>query len=227
MASAVKSYTGQGFTAIKFGWGVFRDDLEQDIELVAAAREAAGPGVELMVDSGWTKPQITLAKTLQLADRIAKYDIVWLEDCLHPENYDGYKVLCRDSPVPIAAGEQEATYNGFSRLLEAQLGFVQPDLSRCGGLSVAKQIAAIANAKQIQVVPHAWLTDLLTAASLHFNAWLPHARYLEFNTAKGPLARELSCNPIIMKDGFLDVPDTPGLGVQINEEVVNKFRIGG
>ena len=215
----------EGFTAIKFGWGVFRDDLGRDVELVAAAREAAGPDVELMVDAGWMKPGITVRSTLELARRLEPYRITWLEDCLHPEDYRGYETLCRESPIPIAAGEQESTVWGFERLLEADLGYVQPDLSRCGGLSVAKQIATMAAAREIQVVPHAWLTDLLTATSLHFNAWLPHAAYLEFNTSQGPLARGLFASPLRLVDGYLDVPTGPGIGVEPDPDAIDRYRV--
>lgn len=224
MEKAVREYKALGFTAVKFGWGVFRDDAGLDVELVAAARAAAGPDMDLMVDAGWMKPHITVQNTLALIKRLEKYNLTWFEDCLHPKNYDGYEFLCRESPVPIATGEQESGYWGFERLLKANLGFVQPDLSRCGGLSVAKQLASIASARQIQVVPHAWLTDLLTAASLHFNAWLEHAAFLEFNTSQGPLARELFKNPIRLRNGFLSVPDSPGFGVDPDEEMIEKFR---
>jgi L-rhamnonate dehydratase len=225
MAAAVRGYLAEGFTAIKFGWGVFRDDLGRDVELVAAAREAAGPDVELMVDAGWMKPGITLRSTLELARSLEPYRITWLEDCLHPEDYRGYETLCRESPIPIAAGEQESTAWGFERLLEADLGYVQPDLSRCGGLSVARQIAGLAAARSIQVVPHAWLTDLLTATSLHFNAWLPHAAFLEFNTSLGPLARGLFASPLRLEDGHLAVPTGPGIGVEPDPDAIERYRV--
>ena len=225
MADAVRGYLAEGFTAIKFGWGIFRDDLGQDVELVAAAREAAGPDVTLMVDAGWMKPSITVRSTLELARRLEPYAITWLEDCLHPEDYRGYETLCRESPIPIAAGEQESTVWGFERLLEADFGYVQPDLSRCGGLSVAKQIAGLAAAREIQVVPHAWLTDLLTATSLHFNAWLPHAAFIEFNTSQGPLARELFRDPIRLVDGYLNVPTGPGIGTEPDPDAIERYLV--
>ena len=226
MQAAVHEYTDRGFRAIKFGWGVLRDDMGQDIELVAAAREAAGPDVELMLDPGWLKPGITVRNTIELAKRLEPFAITWLEDCLYPDNYEGYITLCRESPIPIAAGEQEATMWGYRQLLQAELGFVQPDLSRCGGLAVAKQIAHLAEERQIQVVPHAWLTDLLTATSLHFNAWLEHAAYLEFNVSGGPLARELFDDPIVLEsDGTLLVPTRPGIGVEPNEEAIERYLV--
>ena len=225
MAAAVRGYLDEGFGAIKFGWGILRDDLGQDVELVAAAREAAGPDIELMVDAGWMKPGIDAQSTLALARALEPFDITWLEDCLHPEDYAGYIRLCNESPIPIAAGEQESTVWGFERLLEADLGFVQPDLSRCGGLSVAKQIAAIAAERGIQVVPHAWLTDLLTATSLAFDAWLPAAPYIEFNTSQGPLARGLFRDPIRLVDGYLAVPTGPGIGVEPDPDAIREYLV--
>jgi L-alanine-DL-glutamate epimerase-like enolase superfamily enzyme len=226
MQSAVRQYLARGFRAIKFGYGVFRDDLGRDIELVAAAREAAGPEVELMLDPAWFKPNITVRNTIELAERLVPYGITWLEDCLHPENYEGYVTLCRESPIPIAAGEQEATIWGYRQLLRADLGYLQPDLSRCGGLAMAKQIAHLAEEKQVQVVPHAWLTDLLTATSLHFNAWLEHAAYLEFNVSQGPLARELFRDPITLQaDGTLLVPTGPGIGVEPDADAVERYLV--
>jgi L-alanine-DL-glutamate epimerase-like enolase superfamily enzyme len=226
MATAVREYLDRGFRAIKFGYGVFRDDAGRDVELVAAAREAAGPDVELMLDPAWFKPGITLRNTIELCERLHPYGITWFEDCLHPENYEGYRILCGESPIPIAAGEQEATIWGFRQLLTADLGYVQPDLSRCGGLSVAKQIAAIAEERQIQVVPHAWLTDLLTATSLHLNAWLEHAAYLEFNVSAGPLARDLFREPITLQpDGTLLVPTGPGIGVEPDPDAIERYRV--
>lgn len=225
MADAVRGYLAEGFSAIKFGWGIFRDDLARDVELVAAARAAAGPHVDLMVDAGWMKPGITVRSTIALARALEPYDVTWLEDCLHPEDYRGYETLCRESPIPIAAGEQEATIWGFERLLDTGIAYVQPDLSRCGGLSVAKQIATLAAAREIQVVPHAWLTDLLTATSLHFNAWLRHAAYLEFNTSQGPLARELFADPIRLVDGHLAVPTAPGIGAEPDPDAIERYRL--
>lgn len=226
MQVAVREYLARGFKAIKFGYGVMRDDLGRDVELVAAAREAAGPDVELMLDPAWFKPNITVRNTITFAERMVPYDITWIEDCLHPENYDGYVTLCRESPIAIAAGEQEATIWGYRQLLRADLGFLQPDLSRCGGLAMAKQIASLAEEKQVQLVPHAWLTDLLTATSLHFNAWLEHAAYLEFNVSAGPLARELFRDPITLQpDGTLLVPTKPGIGVEPDLDAIERYRV--
>src|SRR3712207_4716695 len=105
-----------------------------------------------------------------------------------------------------------------------RVDIVQPDLSRCGGLTVARKIADLAELRSVAVCPHAWLSDLLTAASLHFNAYLKRSLYLEFNVSAGPVVRELCREPIEMEDGWIRVPQGPGLGVEVNEETIARYR---
>ena len=83
-------------------------------------------------------------------------------------------------------------------------------------------MAELAN---VLVIPHSWSSDLLTAASLHLNAFQRRAQFIEFNTSQGPLSRELVRDPLRMTDGFLRVPEGPGLGVEVNEEAIRKYRI--
>jgi L-alanine-DL-glutamate epimerase-like enolase superfamily enzyme len=102
---------------------------------------------------------------------------------------------------------------------------LQPDLSRCGGLTVGRQVADLATRLEINCVPHAWLTDLLKAASLHLNAYLMNAMYLEYNVSTASLLNTLCADPIRMKDGWLDIPTSPGLGVEVDESVVDRYRV--
>jgi len=114
----------------------------------------------------------------------------------------------------------------FERLAdEGRVDVLQPDLSRCGGLTVGRQIADLATRRQIDCVPHAWLTDLLKAASLHLNAYLMHARYLEYNVSSASLLNNLCTSRIEMVDGMIPVPDGPGLGVTVDEAMVDRFRV--
>ncbi|MFO0889477.1 MAG: enolase C-terminal domain-like protein [Isosphaeraceae bacterium] len=101
----------------------------------------------------------------------------------------------------------------------------QPDPSRCGG-RCARRIAREAEVAGIDVCPHAWLTDLLTAASLHLNAVLPRSLFLEYNVSQNPMLREVIANPVALDaDGTIAVPDGPGLGIEINEAAVQRFRV--
>lgn len=234
MQAAVAEYTERGFRAIKFGWGVFGRDAALDVALVRAARAEAGPGVTLMVDAGWygvtaAAPfrERSLKEWIRVVRQLEELDVFWLEDFLHPENFAGYgAVAAHTATLRTAAGEQLAGIADFTRLAEeGRVDVLQPDLSRCGGLTVGKQIADLAARKEIECVPHAWLTDLLKAASVHLNASLPNALFLEYNVASASLLNTLCREPIRMTDGAVDVPNGPGLGVEVDEAVVARFRV--
>ncbi len=223
--SAVDGYLERGFDAIKFGWGVFGQDPKLDVELVRAAREQAGPDIEILVDAGW-KVRRTPFEAVEMIRSIEEFRPFWVEDFMHPEDYDGYRYVSERVDTRVAAGEQEATIWGFERLIDqGKVHVAQPDISRCGGLTVAKRIADYAELRNVAVCPHAWLSDILTAASLHLNAYLKDSLFLEFNVSSGPIVRELCENPIEMKDGYIDVPQGPGLGIEINEATIEKYRV--
>jgi L-alanine-DL-glutamate epimerase-like enolase superfamily enzyme len=225
MATAACRYVERGFTAIKFGWGVFGQDPGRDVELVAAAREAVGDEIELMVDAGWLVRR-TPKEAAAMVRRLEPSRPYWIEEPLAPDDYDGYRMLAEAVSTPIAAGEQEATIWGFDTLIHrGRVDIVQPDLSRCGGFTVARKIADLAELRNVAVCPHAWLSDLLTAASLHLNAYLKRSLFLEFNVSRSPLLRELCREPIRLEDGWIRVPQGPGLGVEVNEEVVARYRV--
>ncbi|NLB37938.1 MAG: mandelate racemase/muconate lactonizing enzyme family protein, partial [Clostridiales bacterium] len=227
MRQACEHYLDKGFTAIKFGWGVFGEDNARDRALVAAARKAVGDGVVLMVDAGW-KQNRSASDAIDLTRMLDDYGIFWLEDFLHPENYEGYARVKAASPrVRLAAGEQEATGWGFRELIQrGKVDIAQPDLSRCGGFTHFRHIVWEAENAGIDVCPHAWLTDLLTAASLHANAALPRSLFLEYNVSSGAMLRDIIGNPIKMgADGYMQVPQAPGLGIEVDEAAVRRYRI--
>ncbi len=234
MRAAVADYLARGFRAIKFGWGVFGRDPALDVALVAAARQEAGPDITLLVDGGWygTTPdrpfrERPLRDWIRVARQLEELDVYWLEDFLHPENVAGYAAIAaRTTTLRIAAGEQLAGYRDFARLAdEGRVDVLQPDLSRCGGLTVGRQVADLAGRLQIDCAPHAWLTDLLKAASLHLNAYLATALYLEYNVASASLLTTLCREPLRMVDGQVRVPDGPGLGVEVDEGVIARYRV--
>jgi L-alanine-DL-glutamate epimerase-like enolase superfamily enzyme len=220
-------YLARGFTAVKFGWGVFGQDRRRDTGLVAAAREALGPEPALLVDPGWMV-QRSVHDAVELCRALEPFNVYWLEDFLHPEAYDAYAaVRAAGVRTRIAAGEQEATPWGFRELIHrGRIDVAQPDLSRCGGFTAARRILWEAEVAGIDVCPHAWLTDLLTAASLHLNAVLPRSLFLEYNVCRNPMLREVIANPVgLDADGTIAVPDGPGLGIEIDEAAVRRFRV--
>jgi len=225
MRVAVRQYLDQGFTAVKFGWGVFGKDPQLDVALVEAARSELGDRNDLLVDTGWFVER-TPKEAIQVVRSLEPYRPFFIEELLHPEDYDGYRQVSEAVDTRIACGEQEATQWGFQELISrGKVDVVQPDLTRCGGFTVARKIAAMADQANILVIPHSWSSDLLTSASLHFNAFLRRASFIEFNTSEGPLSRSLVKEPLRLKDGYLDVPEGLGLGVEVDEESIRKYRI--
>jgi L-alanine-DL-glutamate epimerase-like enolase superfamily enzyme len=234
MKRAVAGYVAQGFRAIKFGWGSFGRDMSLDLALVKAAREEAGPDVDLMVDGGWygiTPEDPFRARAVRdwiaLALDLEELGVFWLEDFMHPDNLSGYaRVAERTTTLRIAAGEQCSGIAEFERLAcEGKVDVLQPDPSRCGGLTVARRVADLATRMQIGCAPHAWLTHLLAATALHLNAYLMDSLYLEFNVSAAPMLSAICKEPLIMEDGSVRVPDGPGLGVEVDEEVIARYRV--
>jgi L-rhamnonate dehydratase len=239
MAAAARGYIDRGFRAVKFGWGVFGQDEGRDRELVAAAREALGPDRHLLVDPGWypagwknaEQPFSSALRTRREAERLcrwlADYNVGWIEDFIHPERFDEYAAIRRTSPTPVAAGEQVATIWDFQRFIgEGCVDIVQPDLSRCGGISVAARVAEMAEQAGIELVPHSWLTHLLTGYSLQLIATLPRAKFVEFNVSQSDLTKGIARASFdLQPDGTVPIPDTPGIGVEVDLDFVARHRV--
>ena len=219
-----EDYASQGYTAMKFGWGPIGRDPKLDEDLVRAIRSAVGGDIDVMIDAGlaWD-----LKGALRMAHVYEEYGVFWLEEPLHSNDVQGYRELADRTSVYIAAGEQESGRMAFQRLLdEGHLDIIQPDLGRCGGLTEGKKIAYMAYDRHKRVVPHAFKTGILVAASTHFAASIPNGFMIEHTVSTSPLARDLVRNPVEFKDGYVTVPaGRPGLGVEIDESVLEKYRV--
>lgn len=219
----VEKYALQGYSAIKLGWGPLGFDVKHDVELVKIARKAAGDKMEIMIDIG---KRYRLRDAIYAARAMEQQNIYWLEEALPAEDLEGYRRLTKSSPVRIATGEEESGRRAFARLInETHIDVVQPDLSRCGGLTEAKKIATIAADANILCIPHAFKTGVLVAASIQLIASIQNAPFLEFSVTESAIRKELLVKPFIQKDGFIEVPTSPGLGIELNPEVIKKFGV--
>jgi L-rhamnonate dehydratase len=219
----VSTHTQQGFTAVKLGWGPLGYDVRRDVELVRAARQAAGDQVDLMIDIG---KRYRLRSAIYMAKACEQFNIYWLEEPFPAEDLEGYRRLAEAASVRIATGEEESGRLAFARLIrETGIDVVQPDISRCGGLTEVRKIATLAADSNILCVPHAFKTGILVAASIHFIASIPHAPFLEFSVTESPIRKELLARPFVQRDGFIEVPQTPGLGIELNPEVIRKYGV--
>ncbi len=211
-----------GFSAIKFGWGPMGQSEENDIALVREARRGSGDDVDILVDAG----QVWDWKTaLKRTEQFAEYDIFWLEEPLHPQDVEGYAQLCAASSVPIATGEAESNVEDFERLLvEGELDWIQPDPGRCG-ISTMVEVGRLAHRLHRKVVNHSFKSGITIAASLHGLAAVPHGDIFEYCMSDSPLRHEVTHEKFEVVDGYVQVPEEPGLGVTINEATLEKYLV--
>jgi L-rhamnonate dehydratase len=230
-AAAAARYVELGFRGVKFGWGGFGIDPIRDRENLSAIREVLGQRRAMMTDPGWyivhgDRPRLrTTQETRRMLEVLAEFDPYWVEDFLHPETPTDYARFKGEfHHLRFAAGEQAATIWDFERLIdEAHIDVIQPDLSRCGGLTVAREVATRAQAAGCEIVTHSWLTDVLHAYSLHFLATLERAPWLEFNVAQSALSRGVVHSRLTLDaDGMVAVPTGPGIGVEIDESFIRR-----
>ncbi len=222
---AVCRYVAEGFTAVKLGYGPLGQEVRKDVALAAAAKDAAGPDVEVMIDIGHG---YSLKEAMQAAREFEDLGIFWMEEPLPPEDFDGYQRLTASTSLRIAAGEQDTGRWTFRRLIwEAGLDVLQPDISRVGGLTEAKKIAYMAHEANRLLVPHAFRTGVLVAACLHLIAAIPNSAFLEFSVTESALRRELLSAPFKVVKGRVAVPTQPGLGIEINPDTVRAYTVRG
>ena len=158
---------------------------------------------------------------------LAEFDIYWLEEPLAPDDYEGYRKLTQATEIRIAAGEEESGVHAYRRLMEdGMVDVVQVDLTRCGGFTEAMKIAAMAAQHGLPVANHGFTTYINVAAALQWLNAVPNALIVEFVAQEDTNLREsLTRQKIRARDGYLEMPQSPGLGVELDEEVLARFRV--
>jgi L-rhamnonate dehydratase len=214
-----------GYTALKLGWGPLGRSLENDLELLTAAREVLGPDRKLMVDGGMG---YSVKSAIALLDAVEPLDLYWLEEPIAADDYRGYRRLSDTARIRLAAGEADSGISAFRALVEqGHVDVLQPDLARCGGFTVGRQIIDLARETGVEVVPHCFSTGVLVASSLHFTAALDKPTLSEFSVAQSPLVGELLATPFELLEGRLAIPTAPGLGIELNPEMLERMRYDG
>ncbi len=219
-----RRFAGQGFTAVKFGWDPMGQDEQTDKALVKKAREGLGDKIDLLIDAGlaWD------AKTaIQRAHAFEQSGIFWLEEPLRPDDYEGYRKLSQATSVRIAAGEEESNRLSYLDLMDrGQIDVVQVDLTRCGGFTEAMKIASLAADRGLPVANHGFTTYINVVAALHWLNAIPNALICEYVAEVGTTLRDrITRQHVLAKDGYLEIPTEPGLGIDLDEDAVAQFRI--
>ncbi len=221
-ADRARAAVDKGYSAVKFGWEPFGQSLKTDMEYLAAIRRAVGDEVDIMLDVGLVWDAKT---TIQRCIAFREFNLFWVEEPLHPDDLAGYAKVAGAVETRIAAGEEECTLAGFVRLMdEGRIDLAQIDLTRCG-MTQSLRIASEAHQRGLPVANHNFTTDINTAASLHFLASVPNAFVMEYCVEPGEISRSLAKDPIRIVHGVAKVPDAPGLGVEPNPAIIEKYLV--
>lgn len=223
-------YVKNGYTGVKYGWGMvpekaFGRNPEKDEQILEVIRKSFGKDVKLMVDVGryvtWDADY-----AIQMVNRFRKYDPFWIEEPLPQDDIEGYVKLTSAVDTTIAAGECLYTaYDFFDVIQRHALDLVQPDVSKVGGMSEAKRIIDFAYKNKVAYVPHNWSTAINSAASLNLAASSPAGFLMEFKQEPNPLVSEIIKHPFKISRGAMAVPDEPGLGIEIDLDAIEKYRL--
>lgn len=230
LRAALEEGMSRGFQAFKIGWGPFgRRDRKTDELIVKTARDTLGPDRELMVDAGgsdafWPHGYKWAVETARM---LADYEVTWFEEPLRPDDLDGYVKLTEHSPVPITGCEVLTRRQSFLPWIENRaVDYIQPDVTKVGGISEEFRIAQYADDHSIRFVPHGWNTAVGLAADLQLVSACPNARWVEYITP-APYIEDLLAEPIRLNDaGWIEIPDGPGLGFAWNPEGIEKHTGG-
>jgi L-alanine-DL-glutamate epimerase-like enolase superfamily enzyme len=217
-----------GFRAVKME--VLFYDLVSDAELVGLIKEGRrmlGEGILMALDFGYRWTSWHDAKWV--LDRVADCDIYFAEATLQHDDLAGHAKLAARSAIRICGAEAAATRFEVREWLErGGVSVVQPNIGRGGGLTEIRRIAELCELHGAEVIPHGWKTGITSAVGRHFQAACPAAPLFEYVSPKvfdSPLRRELVSPEPVLNDGFMELPTAPGLGIELNEALVERWRI--
>ncbi len=225
LADSARGAVESGYRALKFDpFGSIATlaterDLRESTERVGAVRQAVGDEIEIYVDA---HGRFTQAIAQRVAELLAPYRIGFLEEPVAPNDYAAMKRLRESSPVPIAAGERTIGRDGFKPLIEGDcVDIIQPDIAWSGGVLEVQRIASWAETHGMIVAPHNFASPVATAAGCHLAASLPNFMRQEmFEDFDEPWVHEAFKGRVTVVDGFVEVPEGPGLGIEPNEELL-------
>lgn len=233
LADAVRGYADDGFGMLKMKLGLL--PVADDALRVEKVREVLGDGFALFADANHAynaSGAIAMGRVLEAAR------FQFFEEPVPPEDREGYARVRSRLDVPIAGGEAEFTRYGFRDFIEAGcVDIVQPDICVAGGISEVMKISTLASARNIRTIPHVWGSGIAIAAALQVCSALPLTPYthhavpvqnepvIEFDRTRNPLRDDLLTRRVRVVDGAVVVPDGPGLGVEVDEEIVEKYRV--
>jgi len=232
-AVAMKS---EGYTALKFDLDVSgtqgsdphnrcltNSAIDRMVALIGAVREALGDDIDIAVDCHW---RYNVSDVVKVGRSLEPFRLLWLEDPVPPDSVEALRAVTSRVRIPIATGENLYLFEGFREIIQTHaLGIATPDLQKVGGLAVAGQIAQFADGQTIPLAPHNISSPVGTLTSAHFCAAIPNFLVLEFHASDVPFWNDLvdGIPKPIIQNGSIQLPEKPGLGVKLNEEVARRY----
>ncbi|MCH9654742.1 MAG: mandelate racemase/muconate lactonizing enzyme family protein [Planctomycetes bacterium] len=220
----------QGFKALKMRIG--RYSVSREAAVTASVRKAVGPDIKLMADGN---AAYTLSSAIRMGEKLEELGFEYFEEPLpQGSHYAGYEELRQKLELPLAAGEAVDSRASAKELIDRKcMHIIQPDVSLCGGIAETLFISELAALSGIRCIPHCWGGAILIAATVHTLALMPDPHWgfptdtpmLELDQSENPWRTEIVKQPFQQKNGFVKVPTRPGLGIEVNENIVEKYAI--
>ena len=229
MVAEAQEWLSTGLQGVKTGFGKRGDarlgyEHNRDVEYVRAMREGIGPDKMLMIDNG-IAIRWDVTDAVRRMRAMEEYDLTWIEEPLGAWDPEGYANLRAKTSTRIAYGEREWTLEGFERVLATgTVDVVGVDPGRAEGITGFKKVAERVEAYRRQANAHAWSSAIVTAASLAISFNSPACKLFEFKPLRNPMQHDLVAAPFEHVDGWVYPPSGPGLGIEVNEEVIDSFR---
>jgi L-alanine-DL-glutamate epimerase-like enolase superfamily enzyme len=224
IGAQLKSYVDAGgFQAVKMRVGAMDGPAHISAGRVQAAREALGPGIEIMVDAHGT---YTVGEAKRFCHLVRDCDLAWFEEPVTAEDKTGIAEVRSFTHIPIACGENESTRYDFRDLIVKRCAdILQPDLASCGGISEARHIASLAASFNLRLAPHLWAGAPAFFAGLHVLAASHAGHIVEYSLGANPMIHDTIAEKVSVTDGMIVVPDRPGLGITVKEDVIGRFAV--
>lgn len=219
----IENYLKQGFTAVKIRGGYSKLKDKKKIE---AIRKKLGYDFDLMLDcgQGYVPFPWSVNEAIEVTKTLEEYKLFFIEEPIRTDAIKEYAKVTASSNISIAGGENGCSIYEFKNLIDNDaVDIIQPDVTHAGGIGEVKRIADYASLNGKSVAPHIFRSGASLAAHLHLLSAIPNALICEFQQIPNPLREELLVEPIKFKDGYIFVPETPGLGIDINEDIINKY----
>lgn len=222
-------YIKDGYKGVKIGFGKRGDarlgyEFERDATFARLLREACGPTADIMIDRGQSL-MWDVGYAIRVTNAYEEYGLRWVEEPLEPSDIEGFRKVRQHVKTLIGTGEREWTADAFERLIDTGIvDVVGCDPGRAEGITGTRKVIDLCEASDVWFNAHAWSSGVITAASIALSASSPRCLVFELKPLQNPMQHELIACPFGHKDGWIDVPKAPGLGVEVKEDVIEKYR---